>query len=223
MGYFLFVDESGQDHQKSPYEVLAGVAVADAEIWPLILELHALEEQYFGMRVSNGPLELKGKKLLKRKTFRHAAQRPPLGDDERRLHARHCLEKRHTHETPTEVELTALGQAKIAFVRALLDLCWQKKIKAFASIVDRAAPVPETVPMLRKDYAFLFERYYYFLEDATKGDVSDPLQGSIVFDELEKSKSHILIDQMAEYFIKTTTGRTRSSRVIPEPFLFIAS
>lgn len=39
-----------------------------------------------------------------------------------------------------------------------------------------------------------------------------------MFDELEKSRSHILVDQMAKYFKETSTGRFRASRVIPEPF-----
>jgi hypothetical protein len=37
-------------------------------------------------------------------------------------------------------------------------------------------------------------------------------------DELEKSKSHILIGQAHRYFKDTHTGRHRSSRIIPEPF-----
>jgi len=36
MAYFMFVDESGQDHRDSPYEVLAGVAVHDTKLWDLI-------------------------------------------------------------------------------------------------------------------------------------------------------------------------------------------
>jgi hypothetical protein len=46
--------------------------------------------------------------------------------------------------------------------------------------------------------------------------------GSIIFDELEKSRCHILISQMEEYFIKTAKGRIRSGRIIPEP-LFVHS
>jgi hypothetical protein len=40
----------------------------------------------------------------------------------------------------------------------------------------------------------------------------------VVFDELEKSKSHLLIDQAHRYFKDTATGRHRSSLIIPEPF-----
>ena len=40
----------------------------------------------------------------------------------------------------------------------------------------------------------------------------------MVFDELEKSQSHLLIDQMHRYFADTMVGQQRSSRIIPEPF-----
>jgi hypothetical protein len=39
-----------------------------------------------------------------------------------------------------------------------------------------------------------------------------------VFDEVEKSQSHILLGQMSEYFLKTVKGRARSGRILPEPF-----
>jgi hypothetical protein len=32
MAYFLFIDESGQDHHDSPYEVLAGITVKDEDL-----------------------------------------------------------------------------------------------------------------------------------------------------------------------------------------------
>ncbi|MFW6053116.1 MAG: DUF3800 domain-containing protein, partial [Desulfosalsimonas sp.] len=64
MSYFLFIDESGQDRKESPYEVLAGVAVKDSELWNLIQRIHDLEQDIFGMRISEGALELKAKKLL---------------------------------------------------------------------------------------------------------------------------------------------------------------
>ena len=58
-----------------------------------------------------------------------------------------------------------------------------------------------------------FERMYYYLEDKKNDD-----QGIIVFDELEKSKSHVLISQLENYFKRTSKGRQRSGLVIPEPF-----
>lgn len=44
MSYFLFVDESGQDRKESPYEVLAGVAVKDSEMWNLIQKVHDIDD-----------------------------------------------------------------------------------------------------------------------------------------------------------------------------------
>ncbi len=66
---------------------------------------------------------------------------------------------------------------------------------------------------LRKDYACLFERFFYFLEDNATNE-----QGIVVFDELEKSRSHLLVDQMQRYFADTAVGRHRADRIIPEPF-----
>jgi hypothetical protein len=36
MAWVLFIDESGHDRKASPYEVLAGIAVRDRDLWPLI-------------------------------------------------------------------------------------------------------------------------------------------------------------------------------------------
>jgi len=73
MAYLLFLDESGQDHCESPYEVLAGMAVEDRDLWNLVQAVQDAEVRCFGRRYSAGRQELKGKKLLKRKTFRQAA------------------------------------------------------------------------------------------------------------------------------------------------------
>jgi hypothetical protein len=214
----MFVDESGQDGKDSPYEVLAGVAVKDSELWNLVQRIHSLERDTFGMRISEGPLELKAKKILKRKTFRLAGQGSAMDPDIRRELTHSCLLKGQSsdqgiRQSVTRKELTALGQAKIAFVASLLELCSQHRVHVFASIVAHSSERPVDGGFLRKDYAYLFERFYYFLEDKT----SEPM-GVGVFDELEKSRCHVLINQMEAYFLKTEKGRMRSSRIIPEPF-----
>ncbi len=61
--------------------------------------------------------------------------------------------------------------------------------------------------------AYLFERFSYFLEDGGNDD-----QGIVVFDELERSRSHLLIDQMRRYFVETRKGQRRAAWIIPEPF-----
>jgi len=105
-----------------------------------------------------------------------------------------------------------LAQAKLAFVREALLIAARFRCRCLASIIDHDAPRP-TGNYLRKDYAYLFERFFYFLEDAGVNTL-----GVVVFDELEKSRSHILLDQMHQYFRNTAKGRQRSSRIIPEPF-----
>lgn len=218
MTYFMFVDESGQDHGASPYEVLAGITIADRDLWNFIRALQDAEIRHFGRRLSPGGLELKGKKLLKKQVFRYAKAVPALPPEERSALTKKCLEKGDASRgDPTApilagAELTALCQAKIAFVEELLELCAQYRMRAFASVVEPNAPRPEK-NFLRKDYAYLFQRYFYYLED--RGENS---MGIVVFDELERSQAHILVDQMARYFTDTHRGRTRSRRVIPEPF-----
>jgi len=215
----LFLDESGHDRSGSPYEVLAGVCIEDRDLWNLICEVQSAETTFFGQRISAEEFELKAKKLLKRKTFRLAAQLPALEPAKRTELARQCLEKGKAHKgTPgsgvTKRELTALAQAKIAFVKHLLDVCARYRVRAFASIVDCNAPASARDVFLRKDYSYLFERYYYhFLEDCPPGEM-----GLVVFDELERAQCHILVDQMSRYFRETAKGMARASRIIPEPF-----
>ena len=42
--------------------------------------------------------------------------------------------------------------------------------------------------------------------------------GLIVFDEIDKAQAKLLLGQMEEYFSRTHIGRTRSGRIVPEPF-----
>lgn len=210
MAYFLFIDESGQDRRNSPYEVLAGVAVEDLDLWNLIRAVQTAELKHFGMRYSSGSDELKATKILKTKVFRLAAQIPPISFAERTLLAKNCLEN---GDSANRQEITALAQAKLDYVKEVFQICAGFRCKAFASIIECDAPRPESSDHLRKDYVYLFEKFYYFLED--KGSSS---AGIIVFDELEKSQSHILVSQMDGYFKKTVNGQQRAGLIVPEPF-----
>jgi hypothetical protein len=209
VAYFLFVDESGSDLRETPCEVLAGIAVQDGKLWSLIEAIKEAEQGAFATRYRREHGELKGKKTLKRKVFRHASQLPEFPADERRRLAAECLA---AGPNPTKAQLTALAQAKLAFVREVFCIARRFGCAAFASVVLPSAPRPVR-DVLRKDYAFLFQRFFYFLEDSG-GDS----QGAVVFDELERSRAHMLIGQMEEYFLNTRNGRERSTRVIPEPF-----
>jgi hypothetical protein len=209
MAYFLFVDESGHDRRESPYEVLAGIAVEDRDVWNLIDAIKDAEVRVLGLRYSREREEVKGKKFLKRKIFRQAGQMPSIPSEDRRTLARECI---RGGDSATRQQITALAQAKLCFVKEVFELCSRYHCYAFASIVDSRAPRP-VKDVLRKDYAFLFERFFYFLEDRGL-----TIQGAVVFDELEKSQAHILIRQMEEYFLRTARGKERARQVIPEPF-----
>lgn len=214
MAWFLFIDESGQDHQESPYEVLAGVAIEDSDLWALVQELHDSEVAHFGRRYSDGYRELKGTKILKRKTFSRAKSDFDVLPNEVPALSKEILDDGNRNGTPRH--LKALSLAKIAYVSDVFSICARYDCKVFASIVDPDAP--QTVgDGLRKDYGYLFERFFNFLEDIGS-DRNYPQQGVLVFDELEKTKSHLLVEQAHRYFKETATGRHRATLIIPEPF-----
>ncbi len=209
MAYLLFIDESGQDHRASPYEVLAGAAIGDDQLWNLVCAIQDAELEYFGVSFSNDIEELKARKLLKPKVFRQAAWASSLSNPQRaQMASRALMDGPHA----TRAEISALAQAKIAFVLRILELCALHGVRLFASIVDRDAPRPAGT-LLRKDYAYLFERFFYFVDEQVSHQ-----RGLVVFDELEKSQAHILVGQMSAYFRDTWKGRTRAGRIVPEPF-----
>jgi hypothetical protein len=218
MAWFLFIDESGHDRKASPYEVLAGVAVRDRLLWPLVNELHEAEIRLFGRRYSAGSGELKGTKILKAKVFQHARLNVPVDPLEVSTLAKSALDDGSKAGIR---ELKGLALAKTQYVGAVFNLCDKHSCRVFASVVETSAPAT-TSGGLRKDYAYLFERFFYFLQEESTHDQRTGRvaaeQGIVVFDELEKTKSHLLIDQTHRYFKETATGRQRASLIIPEPF-----
>lgn len=215
----LFIDESGQDRNSAPYEVLAGVAVREQDLWNLVQAIQSLELEIFGVRLTDVGVEIKGKKLLKSKSFRHASQLGKFDDmEERRTLCAEFLRKGHREEKGGETEprsrkeFAAYGQAVLDFVRRVYELAASYRVKTFSTIVEPTAPRLAT-DFLRKDYAYLFEKFFYYLEDTNASEM-----GIVVFDELEKAQCRILIGQMERYFSSTGRGYIRSARIIPEPF-----
>jgi len=212
MAFFFFIDESGTDRKDSYYEVLCGVSIEDRDLWNIITQLKNLEERLLGTRYGCQKREIKGRKFLKKKVFKQAASCDAISLEERASLAKQCIENGANADRR---QMAALSQAKLDYVRKLLEICSQFRVKIFASISSE--PIRETDDgmdgLLRRDYVYTFERIYYYLEDKKLED-----QGIIVFDELEKSKSHVLVSQLENYFKKTSKGRQRSGLVIPEPF-----
>jgi hypothetical protein len=212
MAFFFFVDESGTDHQDSPYEVLCGISIQDSELWKIITQLKSLEIEVLGTRYSGANREIKGRNFLKRKVFKHASLEKAFAPKERTQLSKECIE---SGESATKKHFAALAQAKLEYVRRSLDLSREFNVKIFAAISKDPSRITdrESADLLRRDYVYVFERMYYFLEDKNKVE-----QGIVVFDELEKSQSHVLVSQLENYFKKTAKGRKRSSLIIPEPF-----
>ncbi|MEI9920900.1 MAG: DUF3800 domain-containing protein [Bacteroidota bacterium] len=188
----------------------AGVAIQDSDLWKFIKDAQKIELNCFGRRYRVDGREIKAKKFLNRKTFRLAEQLGPIDLFQRSIWAREALEN---GEDVTREQLTALAQAKLFYVKQLLQLCHEYRCKVFACIVTDPKKINSDSQLLRRDYVYLFERFYYFLEDKFFES-----RGIVVFDELDKSTSHILLSQMDKYFKNTIKGRARSNLVIPEPF-----
>ncbi|HZK81618.1 MAG TPA: DUF3800 domain-containing protein [Humisphaera sp.] len=206
----LFIDESGHDHHDMPCEVLAGIVISEDNLWNPVKAVRSAEKEFFGDYLRTlRQTEMKAKKLLKRKRFNSANRPVTLAANELTQLANGAL----THgATANERELVAYSRQVLAFVHEVLDIAARHSVQIIASVVDIGAPRPPA-GVLRKDYVYLFERYFYLLET-----LPPRVRGLVVFDEMEKSQSHILIQQMAQYFLGTQTGRYRSSRVVPEPF-----
>jgi Protein of unknown function (DUF3800) len=213
MSFLFFVDESGHDHREAPYEVRSAVAVHDSRVWDLILALKRVEGEYFGTAYSGDGRELKAKRLLKRKTFRLAAQMDAFAPDERRALAREAFEN---GDCATRASLTALAQAKLAFCERALRICSDHGVAYFASIVHPEAPRAAGTG-LRKDYSYLFQRIYYFLEQHEPSE-----RGLLVMDEMDRVEAGQLMSQMSAYFQSTAFGRARCRRIVPQP-LFVPS
>ena len=213
MAYLFFIDESGHDRRQAPYEVLAGAAIHDTQLWDFVRDIHEAEGRFFGSRVTLGPGELKARHLLKRKTFRLAAQLSAIPPGERSDLAAAALED-GVHASRRQ--LTVLAQAKIDYCRFVLQQCAAHGVRLFASIVGRDAPYPDGT-MLRKATRTCSSGFSYFLDAQQEHE-----RGLVIFDEIERSQAHVLSGQMSAYFEDTRTGQTRSQRIIPEP-LFVHS
>jgi hypothetical protein len=214
----FFIDESGSENNQCPYQVLAGIAIRERDLWNLLQAIESAELDIFGVRLKDYCVEFKGKKLLKTKTFRHAQELPLMEKIQRRILCSTFLQKGKresdggAQETRTKEEFAAYGQCVLDFIETVYNLCASYQVKIFASILVPESP-KQREDFLRMDYSYLFERFFYYLED-----VSEDEMGIVVFDELEKAQCRILINQMKRYFIDTYHGRVRSARVIPEPF-----
>ena len=214
MAWLFFIDESGHDHKTMPYEVRGGVAIHVSRLWPFVQEMQRLEVECFGCRLDVYGKELKGSTLVDRKRFRFAGQGELLPDNERRGHCRSFLANSRRDRAPTGLEFTAYGQACLRMARDMVALLKRFGAVLFAAAIPRGVAKPRDYRFddyLRKDFVFLLERFFYFLE--TKQEY-----GVLVMDETEKREDRRFVARMEDYFTKTATGRFRTSWIVPTPF-----
>jgi hypothetical protein len=207
-----FVDESGIDLKEAPCLVLAGVGVREAKVWPLTRAFIDLRDEILRFPMGQ-PYEIKGSRLLKRRVFQHAAIRDEMPKAERDKAIDRLIERNARGEHVGGDELAALAQAKLAFVHGALDLAKEFEMTGFASIVPRDAPQQRDASILRKDFAFLLQRFHCHVCDQ-----EDDVHGVLIFDEQDRALSQRLLEQMHRYFSETERGQQRAERMIPMPF-----
>jgi len=218
MSYLLFLDESGHDHRNTPHEVRGGIAIQAEKLWPFIQAIQALEETSFGAPLRRYGSEIKGYKLLDKRRFQWANQGPILDGNDRQKYTISFFEKGRKKQKPSKIEFTAYGQACLRMARGIFQIVRGHDGVAFAVAIPANVKKPDTfeaVEFLRKDHVFLFERFFYFLEERKT-------TGLIVMDETEKKGDLRFVRRLERYFKQTFTGQQRSSRIVPVPF-FVSS
>ena len=159
MSWLLFLDESGQDHKNTPYEVRGGVALHASKLWPFVQQLQQLELAAFGARLAEFRSEIKGAKLIDKNRFEWAAQSEWMPDEQRRKASRAFLTKGLEKKAPSREEFTAFGQASLEMARGVFQTLHSSDASLFAAAIPKSAVRPDTfeaLEYLRKDQVFLF-------------------------------------------------------------------
>jgi len=199
-----------------PYEVRGGIAVHASKLWPLIQSVRMLEQSVFGTYLQEHGTEIKGAKLLDKDRFKWCRQGPMLDDAARRKHALNFLNSKNQGRTPRRDEFTAYGQACIRMVDGLIAILRGHEVRLFASMIPcMKRPIDARTDVPRKDFVFLLERYFYFLEEQRQS-------GLIVMDGTDKQADREFVRRMGLYFSGTVTGKQRTKWVVPVP-LFVES
>ena len=221
--WLLFLDESGHDHRQMPYEVRGGFALPADKLWSFVQNFRREEERAYGTRLAEFKTEVKGGKLLDKDRFKFAACAAPMDDNTRQKLARAFLQKGADKTPPLRREFAAYGQASLEMTRGIFKLLNLHGAKIFAAAIPRgvrpnpadASEKDRAEKYLRKDFVFLLERYFYFLEER-RG------HGLLVLDETDKNLDRRFVRRLESYFAKTETGKRRAARVAPVPF-FVSS
>lgn len=177
MSWLFFIDESGHDHNNMPLEVRGGIALHVSQLFSFVRGWERAIERCFGSRKS----EIKGYRLLDKKRFRWAKLREEKFSQQDRL----TRVKKFFASGEDEIDRAAYGQACMLMTHCIFKLLKKHQAKIFACAIPKGVRPPKPLApdqkqnFLRKDRVFLFQRFFYFLEE--KQD-----HGLIIMDELEK-------------------------------------
>ena len=141
-----------------------------------------------------------------------------MDDEARRKHCRAFLTKGLEKKNPNRSEFTAYGQACLEMAtwhHAIAPGPRGGAIRGSGSRNIRRPADRHIEEYLRKDHVFLFERFFYLLEEKQKF-------GLLVMDEAEKTEDRRFVRRMERYFTKTAPGQYRTTWIVPSPF-FVAS
>ena len=218
MSWLFFCDESGHDGKNTPLEVRGGVAIHSSKIWSFVQEFKTIEKQCFGVSLAEYRTEVKGAKLLIQKRFEWAHQERKLSENERHNGVRRFLSKNSGHKRPEKRDFTSYGQASIMMAHEVFNLLIKHEAKLFASCIPVGTKPPpdyQYSDYLRKDYVFLQERFYWFLE-------AQQQEGLLIVDQTERTDDLRYIKRLENYYTKTVEGKKRSKWIVPSP-IFVDS
>ncbi len=106
----------------------------------------------------------------------------------------------------------------LEMAKGIMQLLQAHGAVLFAAVIPHSVPraaAPHAEEYLRKDHVFLFERFFYLLEEKQR-------YGLLVMDEVDKTEDRRFVRRMERYFTKTAPGQYRTSWIVPSPF-FVAS
>jgi uncharacterized protein DUF3800 len=167
MSYFLFVDESGHDRKLAPAEVLGGFSIRDGALWSFIQAVYELQKEMFGVTYPElnserrkkheksaaldanaeelDVKEIKGDNFLNPRVFKKAAWCAAFSPDDRRKLAEFAL---RNGDQADRKSLSALAQAKLAYVKKLFELCPKFRGQCLGIVVPADAPGERKISVL---------------------------------------------------------------------------
>ncbi len=195
----------------SPYGALSGIAVEDSQVWAFARKLRDAQHQYFGRQlIGSDGRYLAAEYLLGEQVYDEGAQ---LFDGASRP-AHHQSDVTHTPSggAPLNEPAARSSQAKIGYCDFALGLAKDFSTLAFAMVFSTQSISVQLDTQLRKDYAYLFERFYNFLSTTKVRST-----GVLVLPRVARGRTFVSQQSIVDYFTKTTNGRLRSQLILPDP------